>query len=228
MLRRAKFAGQQVLIADRRLTIGRLLEQFQTVLAYCFGAKEGCMTYGTLPPGGYPASSKLFHWLVAISVIIQAPLGIILVYAELGAWQDRLYNFHKSMGVLILILMVLRLLNRALVGAPAPEPTIADWQRTLSSAVHGALYLLLILQALVGYWANSAFGASTPFFGLFEIPAIGSKNDALSTTLFMWHRWIGIALVILVGMHVAAALQHYFIQRDGVLQRMLPQALGGR
>ena len=142
------------------------------------------MTYGTLPPGGYPSSSKWFHWLVAISVIIQAPLGIILVYAELGAWQDRLYNFHKSLGVLILILMILRVLNRLIVGAPAAEPTIARWQHSVSSAVHGALYVLLILQALVGYWANSAFGASTPFFGLFEIPAIGGKNDALSNTAF--------------------------------------------
>ena len=228
MLRREESAGQQILMAERRLTIGRLLEQFQTVIAYGLGAKEGCMTYGTLPPGGYPSSSKWFHWLVAISVIIQAPLGIILVYAELGAWQDRLYNFHKSLGVLILILMILRVLNRLIVGAPAAEPTIARWQHSVSSAVHGALYVLLILQALVGYWANSAFGASTPFFGLFEIPAIGGKNDALSNTLFMLHRWIGIALVILVGIHVAAALQHYFIQRDGVLQRMLPQALGGR
>jgi cytochrome b561 len=223
-----KSAGQHILIAERALTIGRLLEQFQTVVAYGFGAGEGCMTYGTLPPGGYPTSSKWFHWLVAISVIIQAPLGIILVYAELGAWQDRLYNFHKSLGVLILILMVLRLLNRLIVGAPAPEPTIANWQRTLSSSVHGGLYLLLILQALVGYWANSAFGAATPFFGLFEIPPIGGKNEPLSGNLFMLHRWIGIALILLVGLHVAAALQHYFIQRDGVLQRMLPQALGGR
>jgi cytochrome b561 len=186
------------------------------------------MTYGTLPPGGYPSSSKWLHWLVAISVIIQAPLGIIISNAELGAWQDRLYNFHKSMGVLILILMVLRVLNRITVGAPAPEPTIAGWQKTVSSAVHGALYVLLILQPLVGYWANSAFGASTPFFGLFEIPAIVASNEPLANRLFALHRWIGIALVLLVGLHVAAALQHYFIQRDGVLQRMLPQALGGR
>ena len=186
------------------------------------------MTYGTLPPGGYPSSSKLFHWLVAISVIIQAPLGVIIGNAELGAWQDRLYNFHKSMGVLILILMVLRLLNRLIVGAPAPEPTIAPWQRSLSSAVHGLLYVLLILQAIIGYLANSAFGAGTPFFGLFEIPPMIANNEPLSNTLFMFHRWIGIALILLVGLHVAAALQHYFIQRDGVLQRMLPQALGGR
>jgi cytochrome b561 len=156
------------------------------------------------------------------------PLGVILVQVELGAWQDRLYNFHKSMGVLILILMILRVLNRFIVGAPASEPTIARWQRALSSAVHGLLYLLLIVQALVGYWANSAFGASTPFFGLFEIPAIGASNEALSNRLFAIHRIIGIALVILIAMHVGAALQHFFIQRDGVLQRMLPQALGGR
>jgi cytochrome b561 len=170
-----------MLIAERARTIGRLLEQFQTVVAYRVRAKGGCMTYGTLPPGGYATSSKWLHWLVAVSVIIQAPLGIVLVYAELGPWQDRLYNFHKSLGVLILILMILRVLNRLIIGAPAAEPTIAGWQRTVSSSVHGALYLLLILQALIGYWANSAFGAATPFFGLFEIPLLSVRTTPCRT-----------------------------------------------
>jgi cytochrome b561 len=172
--------------------------------------------------------SKLLHWSVAITVLVQAPLGLSLVYLELGAWQDALFNFHKSLGVLIFVLMVWRILNRVLVGAPAPEPTIARWQRTVSSAVHGALYLLLLVQPVVGYLANSAFGATTPVFGLFEIPASVAASEELANRLFALHGWIGLTLLVLIGVHIAAALQHYFIRKDGVVQRMLPAALGGR
>jgi cytochrome b561 len=186
------------------------------------------MTYGTLQPTAYPPLSKLLHWLVAISVLVQLPLGLSLVYLELGAWQDGLFNFHKSLGVLIFVLMVLRLLNRIVVGAPSPEPTIAPWQRMVSSAVHGALYLLLIAQPVVGYLANATFGASAPFFGMFEIPAPVAANEAWANRLFALHGWLGLILLVLVVVHIAAALQHYFIRKDGVLQRMLPTALGGR
>lgn len=185
------------------------------------------MTYGTLPPGGYPASSKWLHWLVALCVLTTVPIGLSLPYTAPGPFQDGLYNFHKSLGVVILVLMVLRLLNRFIVGAPAPEPTIERWQRAASSAVHGSLYVLLIVQPIVGYWANSAFGASTPMFGMFELPPIVAANQDLAGTLFTIHRWIGILIALLVAVHIAAALQHYFIIRDGVLQRMLPRALGG-
>jgi cytochrome b561 len=186
------------------------------------------MTYGTLPPGGYPASSKWLHWLVAASVLLTVPIGILLPYLAPGPVQDGLYNFHKSLGVAILVLMALRLINRISVGAPAPEPGLERWQRAVSSAVHGMLYLLLVIQPLLGYWANSAYGASTPVFGLFEIPAIGSNDQAFAEKLFALHRWIGILIALLAAMHIGAALQHYFIFKDGVLQRMLPRALGGR
>jgi cytochrome b561 len=192
------------------------------------GAKEVSMTYGTLPPLAYPPTSKLLHWLVAIFVLVQAPLGLMLVWVELGAWRDALYNFHKSLGVLLLGLMLWRLVNRLFVGAPRAEGTIAPWQRLASSAVHGTLYLLLILQPIVGYLANSAFGASTPFFGLFEIPAAIAENAELAERLFALHGWIGFTLLALVVVHVAAALQHHFGRRDGVLVRMLPKAFGGR
>jgi cytochrome b561 len=186
------------------------------------------MTYGALPSDGYPASSKWLHWLVAISVLIAVPVGIVLPYTPQGPTQDGLFNLHKSLGALILILMVLRIANRLIIGAPAPEPGIARWQKAVSSAVHGLLYLLLIVQPIVGYWANSAYGASTPFFGLFEIPPLAANDQAFAERLFGLHKVIGILIALLALMHIGAALQHYFILRDGVLQRMLPRALGGR
>ena len=185
------------------------------------------MTYGTRTDGGYPPTSKLLHWLVAISVLTTVPVAFAMVWVGEGPTQNFLYNFHKSLGVLIFILMILRLLNRLAVGAPIPDPGIEPWQQKLSAAVHSTLYGLLITMPIVGYVANSAFGAPTPFFGLFELPPIVCKNEALSDRLFMLHRWVGFAIILLAGMHISAALFHRFIRRDNVLQRMLPRALGG-
>ena len=107
------------------------------------------------------------------------------------------------------------------------EPGIEPWQKSVSAAVHGSFYVLLIAMPIVGYLANSAYGAPTPSFGLFELPPIVEKNEALSTPLFAIHRWVGFLLVILVLIHVGAALYHHVIRGDHVLQRMLPRALGG-
>lgn len=186
------------------------------------------MTYGNLPPDGYPASSKWLHWLVAALVLPAIAVGIYLPYAPPGPTQDGLFNAHKAFGFVILILMILRIINRIAVGSPAPEPGLARWQKTVSSAVHGLLYVLLIVQPIVGYVANSAFGASVPFFGLFEIPPIVEKNEALAEWLFGIHRVLGITIALLAAVHIGAALQHAILLRDGVLQRMLPRALGGR
>ena len=184
------------------------------------------MTYGTRTDG-YPPTSKLLHWLVAICVLTTVPVAIAMVRVDKGPTQDMLYNFHKSLGVLILILMVLRLINRFAVGAPIPDPNIERWQKAASSAVHGLLYVLLLAMPVVGYVANSAYGAPTPFFGLFTLPKIVGDNPELATRLFTLHRWVGFLVILLVLMHVGAALYHYFIRRDVVLNRMLPEALGG-
>ena len=184
------------------------------------------MTYGTRTDH-YPATSKLLHWLVAACVLITAPVAIAMTRVSEGPTQDALYNLHKSLGVLIVVLMVLRLINRLAVGAPIADPGIKPWQKTVSSAVHASFYVLLLAMPVVGYIANSAYGASTPFFGLFSIPPIVDKNETLATPLFAIHRWAGWFLIVLVLTHVGAALYHYFIRGDNVLQRMLPRAIGG-
>ena len=80
---------------------------------------------------------------------------------------------------------------------------------------------------VVGYVANSAYGATTPFFGLFTLPKIVADNEALATQLFAAHKWAGWFLILLVAMHIGGALFHFVIRRDTVLQRMLPRAMGG-
>ena len=184
------------------------------------------MTYGTLP-GPYPSTSKWLHWLVAACVLATAPVAIAMTRVGEGPTQDTLYNIHKSLGLLIFILVILRLINRLMVGAPAPEPGIERWQRAASSATHGLLYVLLVAMPIVGYVANSLYGAPTPFFGLFNLPPIVAENQPLSEKLFTLHRWSGFLMIVLVLMHIGAALFHHVIRGDNVLRRMLPRALGG-
>lgn len=184
------------------------------------------MTYGNRP-GGYPPVSKWLHWLVAVSVLIMVPIAITMVNLEPGPLQNALYTLHKSFGMFVLMLMVARLINRIVVGAPAPAAGLARWQRAVSSATHGLLYVLLILQAIGGWLANSAFGAPTPFFGLFEFPDLMEKDEPFSKQVFAAHRILGFVIATLAAIHIAAALQHYMLGRDRVMQRMLPRALGG-
>lgn len=170
----------------------------------------------------YAGFSKLLHWLVAICVIVMIPIGIAMTKVGSGDLQNVFYTIHRSLGVLILGLMIIRLLNRLIAGAPAPEPTLPPIQRAVSHVVHMALYALLIAQGLIGWVATSAYGATISFFGLFNVPDLVSKDQALSEPLFAAHFFIGLTITALVLLHIAAALYHGFIRRDGVLQRMLP------
>ena len=184
------------------------------------------MTYGTRTDH-YPGTSKLLHWLVAVCVLTTAPVAIAM--GRVSAWADPRQSLQFPQ----------------VAWRPDPDPDdpaldqpacrgradrrsgIEPWQKTVSSIVHTSLYVLLFAMPIVGYIANSAYGASTPFFGLFNLPPIVGKNEALSTQLFTIHRWVGWLLIALVLMHVGAALFHYFIRRDNVLQRMLPRVMGG-
>ena len=184
------------------------------------------MTY-TAKGGGsvteqYTGFSKLLHWLVAICVIVMIPIGLTMNYVGPGTLQNVFYTIHRSLGVLVLGLMIIRLLNRLIVGAPPPEPTLTAVQRAVSHVVHMALYALLIAQALIGWVGTSAFGAAISFFGLFQVPDLVGKDQSLSEPLFAAHFWIGLLITALVLMHIGAALYHGIIRRDGVMQRMLP------
>lgn len=187
-------------------------------MAYATGATDRV--------SGYSGFAKLLHWLVAICVLAMIPIGIAMGNYQ-GPTGDTLYNLHKSFGVLVLVLMAVRIVYRLRHGAPPAEPTLPPWQRGVSATVHTLLYVSLVVQAVLGYFSNSAYGAITPFFGLFEIPPALDENKPLSDRLFLIHRSLGFVIALLVLMHIGAALQHYFVRRDGVLQRMLPRALGG-
>lgn len=177
---------------------------------------------GSVNVESYSGFAKFLHWVIAACVITMIPIGISMYYMGAGTLQNVFYTIHRSLGVLVLALMLVRLVYRLVRGAPPPEPTLEPFQRVVSHLVHLALYALIIAQALIGWVATSAYGAAISFFGLFTVPALVAKDQELAEPLFTFHNYIGFLIAGLLAMHIGAALYHYFIRKDGVLQRMLP------
>ncbi len=168
---------------------------------------------------GYSGFAKSLHWIVALLVLTAIPVGIVMGNIENAPFN--LYNFHKSLGVAVLLLMTVRLIYRIVNGAP-PEPNIPAFYRYAGTVTHWALYLLLFLTPISGAIANMYYGAPTPFFGLFEIQPFFTKNEDTANFIFARHKLMGFAVGALALMHIGAALFHYVIRKDGVLERMLP------
>lgn len=168
----------------------------------------------------YPAAARLFHWLTAVLVLFNIAAGIAMNRLPDGPLPDLLYELHRSVGALLLVIVLARLVNRMTFSAP-PLPQDLPWlQRFAASAVHAALYVLLVVQPLLGWVASSAYRAPITIFWLFELPPIWPEDRAFSDRLFVLHAWIGWTIGALLCAHIAGALYHLVIRRDGVFQRM--------
>ena len=172
---------------------------------------------------GYTATARTLHWLILALLIAQFVFAWTMPDIKRNTPVTTLIGLHFSFGVLILFVAVIRLAYRASHGEPPPEDGIPPWQATSARILHWLLYLLLFVLPILG-WVNADWrGMPVSFFGLFEMPKI------IATRAPGWN-WTGdihsllatYALLGLVGLHVLAALYHYFFRRDRVLQRMLP------
>jgi cytochrome b561 len=177
------------------------------------------MMHSTAP--GYTRTARVLHWLTAALVLVMVPIGIAMANADFGGAQDTLYHLHRSIGVLLLPIVLIRLIYRLRHPAP-PLPADLPWiQQLAAHMTHWGLYALLIVQPIVGWIATSAYRAPILFFWLFEVPPIWPVDQAFSERVFAVHRLIGIAIVLLVCAHVGAALFHHFIRKDRILIRMV-------
>lgn len=168
----------------------------------------------------YSLAQKLLHWTIAALVLAQLGGGIVMASLGDGPAKDQLYSLHKSFGIVILALMLARLGLRLTRGVPRPEPTLTRLQCEVSRVVHGAFYPLLLAMPIIGWAATSAYGAPVPLFGLFDMPPLVAKNEALAKVLFQTHALLGFATAALAAMHIGAALYHRLIRQDGVFSRM--------
>jgi cytochrome b561 len=177
----------------------------------------------------YKRTARVLHWVTVALVAVQLPVGLYMTYRgnTLNVWDKvtgGLYNGHKVLGVTILLVVLWRLAYRLTRGAPADEPTIEPWQRLASHLNHWGMYILLICAPVAGYIGISLFPA-LDIFGLFSLPGVVAPDKEAAKTAFAVHKLLVVLLVLLIAVHVAAALFHYFIRKDNVLGRMIPRLL---
>jgi cytochrome b561 len=165
---------------------------------------------------------KLLHWLVVILVVVQAALGLWLVFdpPKDEALATQLFAAHDGNGAVILVLMLLRLGLRWLLGVPVLPAGTPIWVMSVSELNHRLLYLVLIVQPVIGYFNNGANGLPWSLYGRYDIPAIISKNDLWAQYLGAAHAWGAVVLGVLVGLHLLGVAYHGIIRRDGVVRRM--------
>lgn len=174
------------------------------------------------PVSRYAASSRWLHWLTSLMLFVIIPLGIWISYFEPAdeGFKMRLYNLHESLGVLVFVLALIRIVNRHLNPPPPLPEDMPAAMRFAAHATHYGLYALLIMMPLIGFLATNAWGFPLSLFGVLPIPSPIGKDEALAKVLSFLH-WCGaITIVLLIFGHLAGVVHHTFIRRDGLLRRM--------
>lgn len=177
-------------------------------------------------PEGWGRAIRLLHWTTAALVLAQWSLGRYMTGLGPEALAEKfvLYQRHKSLGALIFLLTLLRLAWRLLERArPEPPPGMPLWKRRAAATSHALLYLFLLAMPVTGFLAAAAspLGIPTVLFGILPVPHPIGPDAALEALLLRAHRLQGWALAGLLALHVAAALEHHYIERDPVLRRMV-------
>lgn len=180
----------------------------------------------------YNSVAKTLHWLIAIAIIGLLVMGKVMVdLPRDDPGKFELYQLHKSAGLTVLFLSVLRLLWRFQYRAPALPATMKTWERFAAQATHVAFYVLMFAIPLSG-WAmtsTSSSGVPTLWFGVFEVPSLPGLDGShemhdVHESAEEAHELLGNLTILLLILHVGAALKHHFWDRDDVLRRMLPFA----
>lgn len=172
----------------------------------------------------YARISILLHWLMLVLFIgVYASIELRTSFERGSDIREGLKTFHFMLGLTIFMLVWLRLFARLRWPAPPIAPRPARWQIGASHAVHGLLYLLMILMPLGGWLILSGEGKAIPFWGL-ELPPLMGPNKALAKQIEEVHETIGKIGYGLIGLHAIAALAHHYLWKDNTLRRMLGRA----
>lgn len=177
-----------------------------------------------MSPRTYTGVAMFLHWLTALLLVGSFSLGLYMVDLKFSPQKLTFYSYHKWLGVSIFCLVLVRLLWR-LGHRPPPLPGwLPAWQVAASRASHALLYLFLLATPLSGWLYSSAAGVPTVPFGveMLQLPDVLGKNSGLAATLKFVHMALNYSLGALICLHLAAALKHLLINRDGIMSRMLP------
>ena len=171
---------------------------------------------------GYTTTAKSLHWLILALLIVQFTVAWTMPEIHRNTPVTTLISLHFTMGIVILAVAIVRLAWRATHGEPEPQDGVPPWQVASARILHWLLYALLFVLPVLG-WINASWrGMPIVMFGL-ELPKlVATRAAGWGWTGDVHSLLANYLLLTLVGLHVLAALYHYFIRRDGVLQRMLP------
>ena len=170
----------------------------------------------------YTGVAQALHWLVVAMLAVQYSVALWLVYVLPKSAEGALAEWHFSLGSSVLVVMLLRLGWRLTHPAPPPPADLNPGLRLLSRATHWAFYAGFLVLPVLGWFAASAHGSQVHVAGLIPLPLIVPKDDPFGKLMQQVHPAVAITLLALIALHIAGAMYHGLVKRDGVLQRMLP------
>ena len=177
------------------------------------------MTPNAPPATSYTGTAKLLHWVLGVALIGSFSMGVYMSDLPVSPARLKLFNYHKWAGITILALSALRLLWR-MTHRPPPDVPMSTWQQRAAHFTHFALYALFFAVPLAGWAYSSAAGFPIVVYGVLPLPDFVPKDKALAETLKGLHGTLAFAMAFLVLGHIAGAIKHQFLDRDGLMSRM--------
>ncbi len=169
----------------------------------------------------YPLAIRITHWLMALLIIALLTVGLIMTgISRSDSLHKTLYGLHKSFGVVVLCLWLLRVCLRLKLGVPALPEAIPATDKKLAYSGHYLFYLFMIAMPLSGILMTNAFGFPVSFFG-FELPRLIGADKPMGQIFRDFHGYAAYALIGLIGLHVAGVIKHRLKERVNLLQRMI-------
>lgn len=173
-------------------------------------------------PDRFGLLTRLIHWITALLVIGMLGFGTYIARMQVDMSNFHLFGWHKTIGIGLLALIVLRIVWHRLSPPPQPMATVPGWQRRLAKGAHMALYGLLLAVPLAGWIASAATGIDVVIFGTLTLPRIAPVSQAWETGFFAAHGALTKLLAAVVLLHIAGALH----RSDGTLRRMVSGKTG--
>ncbi len=172
-------------------------------------------------PDSWGSVAKTLHWGMFVLFAGVMVVGYYMTDLPLGMAKMKIYALHKSVGILLLGLVSLRIVWRLVDRRPAMDPMPA-WQRVVAALAVVALYVCMLGLPLSGWLYNSAAGFPLRWFNLVNLPPLMASNPAVKGSIKEWHETGAIIFLCVIGVHVLGSLKHHLVDRDRTLARMLP------
>ena len=170
----------------------------------------------------YDGVARAFHWVVVAMLVVQYSVALLLASILPKSAEDSLIAWHFSMGSSVCVVMLARLAWRLTHPVPPPPADLSPGLQMLSRLTHWTFYAGFIVLPVLGWAAASAHGAQVRLAGLIPLPMLGTKDNSFGTAMQTVHPIIAVTLLAVIALHIAGALYHAFVKRDGVVGRILP------